>query len=137
MTTCLYSFVRLHRAELYRLSRASIRWDSSPLTNRSPFILYDFSRNADSVVFRPGVGKRSTFRRSGQRQGLIGWRGAAAGDPDQQRQRRYRRNRREQKERHPTELVGEYPARRRHQRASHRRNRREQRVLGRGVRRRA
>ena len=36
----------------------------------------------------PGREKRSTFRRSGQWQRLIGWRGAAAGEPDEQSKRR-------------------------------------------------
>src|SRR6266849_5824711 len=66
-------------------------------------------RSVASLRFLRRANPRSTFRRREPRQ--RGWRGGAAGDPDEQRKRRNRRNRGENKERHPTELVGEYPAR--------------------------
>ena len=47
--------------------------------------------------FLSRVNSRLTFRRREPRQRLIGWRGAVAGDPDQQRK-------------HSSQLVGEYPA---------------------------
>src|SRR5712692_4735512 len=136
----LYMLARLHRAELYRLSHASIRRE---FTLKKQLTLHSLRLQPKRRFRRSPVRttqderKRSTFRRREPRQRTLGGRGAAAGDPDQQRQRRYRRNRGEDKERHPTELVREYPAGRRHQRASHRRDRREQRVLSSSVRRRA
>ncbi len=67
-------------------------------------------RSVASLRFLRRANPRSTFVRREPRQRTLGGRGAAAGDPDQQRKRRNRRNRGENKERHPTELVGEYPA---------------------------